>query len=371
MGNCGLGGVFQVGDYWHVRYSNHGHQIRESTGIRVGDDPAAAEAKARKFLQKRLVEITAGKFTPQQDKLTVDDCLDAFLANYKVEGRRSIRDAAIVIKHVRRIFRGYRAIDVTAPKLRDYVNQRREEKAAAASIHRELAHLQTALRLAADDGRLSAVPPFPTVKVDNARQGFVEPAEFERLWAELPGELLKDYATFLYLSGWRSNEAKTLEWRDVDLEAGEIKLRIANSKTAKPRTLPLFGELRAMIERRCAMRNSLFVFCQENGRPIGDVRRSWKHAVARAGLPGIKPHDLRRSCVRNLVRSGISQHVCQSWTGHATPSVFARYDITSADDLKLAAAKLDTYIGTQQQKSAKVVPINTSERLARPIRKAG
>ena len=52
MGNYGLGGVFQVGDYWHVRYSNHGHQIGESTGIRVGDDPAAADALLRQTVRE-------------------------------------------------------------------------------------------------------------------------------------------------------------------------------------------------------------------------------------------------------------------------------------------------------------------------------
>jgi integrase len=381
MSNYGLGGVFSVGDRWHCRYSNHGHQVRESTGVRLGagspDDPKSeyskSELKARQFLQRRLNAIAAGKFARQSDRLTVDEALDAFLARYKMEGRRSLRTAAIVIKHVRRIFRGYRAIDVTAPRLRDYVNRRREEGAASSSIHRELAHLRTALKLAADDGRLSALPPFPTVKVDNARQGFVEPADFERLWTELPAEL-KDYARFLYLSGWRSNEGRLLEWRDVDLEAGEIKLRPENSKTAKPRTLPLSGELRAIIERLDAWRRpetSRFVFCRDDGRPIGDVRKAWTKAASRAGLAKLTPHDLRRSCVRNLVRAGVSQHVAQSWTGHATPSVFARYNITSSDDLRHAAAKLDAYIGTQQQKSAKVVLLRSSENLAQPVRKAG
>lgn len=368
----GLGGIFQVGDYWHVRYSNHGNQIRESTGIRIGDDPAVA-AKARKFLQKRLVEIAAGKFTPQQDKLSVEDVLDAFLARYRMEERRSIKSATCVLNHVRDFFRGYRAIQITGPRLRDYVNKRKEDDAADASIHRELAHLRTALKLAVADGRLSTVPPFPNVRVDNAKEGFLEPAEFERLRAELP-EALRDYATFLYLSGWRSNEVRLLEWRDVDLEAGEIKLRPANSKTNKPRTLPLFGEIKELIERLYAERRRLdsrYVFCRWDGRPFGYIGATWKNAAKRAGLRKLTPHDCRRSAVRNLVRSGISQHVCQAWTGHKTASVFARYNITSPDDLKLAADKLTAYVESQQQKPATVLPFKTSEKLAKSVRKAG
>lgn len=371
MSNYGLGGVFRVGNCWHVRYSNHGRQIRESTGIRIGDNEAVSRSKAEKFLKRRLVEIAANKFTPQQDKLTVEDVLTALEARYRMEGRRSLKSMTFVLAHVRRIFRGYRAIDVTGPKLRDYVNQRKAGGAAPASIRRELAHLRTALRLAVDDGRLSTVPKIPTVRVDNTRQGFVESGDFERLRAELP-KALREYAMFLYLSGWRSNEAKLLEWRDVDIEAGEIKLRPENNKTAKPRTLPLFGELAEVITRLYAERRleSRLVFTRPDGRPIRDIGKTWTKAAARAGLGKLTPHDCRRSAVRNLVRAGISQHIAQSWTGHTTASVFARYDIVSTDDLKHAAERLNAYVLARQQKPAKVVPISTSKDLAEPVRKA-
>lgn len=366
MNNYGLGGTFIVGARarWHVRYSQHGRQIREATGILVGADPEASKAKAQKYSQRRLVEIESGKFTPKQDKLTLEQVLDDFLAAGRVKGLRSVDSTATVLKHVRAFFRGYRAIDVTSPKLRNYVNARTAKKAAPASIQRELSHLRAALRLAVDDKRLTSVPRFPTIKVDNARQGFIEPADFERLHAELPAEL-KDFATFLYWSGWRSNEAKTLEWRDVDTVQGEIRLRSQNSKTSQARTLPLFGAIKELIERRGAEsgRPDSYVLCRANGRPLGQIIRTWKNAAARAGLGHLTSHDLRRSAIRNLVRSGVSQHVAMAWSGHRTASIFARYDITSGSDLANAADRLTAYVETESAKQIKVVP------LARPSRK--
>jgi hypothetical protein len=58
-------------------------------------------------------------------------------------------------------------------------------------------------------------------------------------------------------------------------------------------------------------------------------------------------HDLRRTGVRNLIRAGVSQTVAMTISGHSTPSIFRRYDITSDDDLQDAAVKLQRYADGQ------------------------
>jgi len=62
-------------------------------------------------------------------------------------------------------------------------------------------------------------------------------------------------------------------------------------------------------------------------------------------------HDLRRSGVREMIRSGINQTVAMRISGHLT-AVFARYDITSTADIEDAMEKRAARIAQVQAEQA-------------------
>jgi integrase len=100
------------------------------------------------------------------------------------------------------------------------------------------------------------------------------------------------------------------------------------------------------------------------GRPVVDFRKRWVAASAAAGVAGLLFHDLRRSCVRNLERSGVSQAVAMTITGHKTISVYQRYRIANEDDRREALERMQA--ANTQAAAATVTPISDRRTGRRP-----
>ena len=109
---------------------------------------------------------------------------------------------------------------------------------------------------------------------------------------------------------------------------------------------PIAGELVALLERRRKARAigdrlSEWIF-HRDGRRILEFRKSWSPACKRAGCSKLF-HDLRRSAVRDMIRSGVPQSVAMDISGHKTVSMFKRYNITDQRDKAAAFERLGEY----------------------------
>ena len=184
--------------------------------------------------------------------------------------------------------------------------------------------------------------------------GFFEREQFLSVLQRLP-EQVGPVATFAYITGWRiDSEVLPLEWRRVDFVAGEVRLDPGKTKNGEGRTFPMTRDLRELLDGQRAitenLQRRLKVVCphvfHRAGQPIKSFRVAFRTACTDAGCPGRVLHDFRRTAVRNLVRAGIPERVAMQMTGHKTRSVFERYNIVSAGDLREAAKRLDAVTGT-------------------------
>jgi integrase len=207
------------------------------------------------------------------------------------------------------------------------------------------------------------------LKESNVRKGFFEYGDFLALRDALP-EDLQPIVTFGYHSGWRKAEILGLTWERVDLREGIVRLDPGETKNEEGRTLYMNEELLKEIHDLHAKRHlgCPYVF-HRDGNPIAGFRKAWASACIQVGLCEVLKdsegkavvvkdkkgnekvvkvptkifHDFRRTAIRDMVRSGVSERVAMLISGHKTRNVFDRYNIVSDQDLKEAAKKKQAY----------------------------
>ena len=197
----GFGRVFKRGSIYWIAYNHRGREHRESA-------KTENESAARKFLKKRIGEVTSEKFIgPSEERLSFEIMADALVTDYEINKLRSLRSVKLSLRHLRRSFPLARAVDLTTDRIKKYMRSRQREGAVNASINRELSALKRMFKLAVESGRLRFAPHVLMLEENNARQGFVDHDVFLTVRKHLP-VYLKDPVTFLYLSGWRLGEMK-------------------------------------------------------------------------------------------------------------------------------------------------------------------
>jgi integrase len=330
---------------WWIQYYSRGRKIREST-----ETTDAAEAK--ELLKRKEGDATKGRSTKSVERKVLFSELAALVVkDYELNGYRSLVDIKLRHRlHILPVFGNKRANRITEADLDDYILLRRREGAKNATINRELVTMKRAFNLGIQKHIVSDRPHITLLDEDNVRQGFFEREQFLAIRKHLP-EYVQAVADFAYITGWRKNEILGLQWRQVDFEAGTVRLEPGTTKNREARQFPFTSDLREVLGRQRAKTDALaasgkicpWVF-HRKGKPIGEFKRSWTAACIKAGVPGRIFHDFRRTAVRNLVRAGIPERVAMTMTGHKTRSIFERYNIVSEADLHEAAARLERFM---------------------------
>ena len=337
----GLGTIFRQHNsrYWWMQYFIDGRRVRESTKCdRIRD--------AQDVLRVRLSEIQQqGGSSSGSAPAKIANLYALIESDYTKHGRKSLVALRGLWKnHLSEFFADLSTTKLSTEQIDTYVRRRLDAGAANASVNRELSALKRMYKLALKAGRLKAMPYIALLKERNVRSGFVKDAAYQALARETAkaGLWLRGLFEVAYTYGFRKSELTTMRVRQVDLKEGTIELNPGETKSDEGRTVQLTESVRQVLEQCISgKRPDELVFTRAAGRPAGNFRRVWAKACQAAGCKGLLFHDLRRSGVRNMRRSGISEKVAMGISGHKTRSVFERYNIVDPADLKEAAAKIE------------------------------
>lgn len=273
----------------------------------------------------------------------------------------------------RKVFYQETCVRFSTDLVRRYIDSRRSEDAAPATINRELAVLRAAFNLArkGTPPKVKAAPYIPMLQESNPRTGFLKDAEYSQLAVECGkvGLWLRAMLAVAYNYGWRKGELLGLRVREVDLLERTIRLDPGTTKNLEGRNVPMTEDVFTLLSAAAAGKQANdYVFTREDGNPVRDFRGAWRQACERAGVPELLVHDLRRTGVRNMRRAGNSETICMKFSGHKTASMFRRYDITDDADMREAIVRLERKRNDQTaeygQSSGRVAPKQGSRQIA-------
>lgn len=359
-GKRGGGSIFKPSNsrFWQCSYYQSGREVRCTTGIEYLEtgDPKKRERnrkEALKVLREKVGAVQAEKhgapapMTPAQRRVTIKELLDGLKLNYESRHKWN-KKVNCLVKPLVAYFGHVQASDLTKESVTRYMVKLQADGYRDSTINRRVQLLLQSFTIA------DRVP--PKVKrlseIGNERKGFFERADFLKVLMHLP-EYLQDFCQFAFLTGWRKGAIAKLEWTDV--ENDKVILRALNSKNRKPYSVPLVGEIAEIIERRRKDTRTgcpyVFHYTRKaKTRRIGDFRKCWANGCTAAGVNARLFHDFRRTAARNMVAAGVPQSTAQQITGHATASMFQRYNICSETQKQEALETVAAYHRAQDAK---------------------
>ena len=153
----------------------------------------------------------------------------------------------------------------------------------------------------------------------------------------------------LILTGARLREILHLKWDYVDLQRGLLLL--PDSKTGR-KAIVLNGPAIAIIGELVRQGDYVIASSEEN-IPKADLKKPWATISKRAGLTGVRLHDLRHTHASVGAGAGMSLHIIGKLLGHKQASTTMRYAHLDFNPLRHASDQIGNSIAAAMNAKAR------------------
>ncbi len=278
------------------------------------------------------VNIVPAKRTPEGKKYT---------------GRKSYLPVVSQLKFLTEFFGKLKVVDIEHDDLIKYKNWRIEtpielkdgstKTRSPATVKRELALLSKMFTTLKRQGKIT-ISPFergetilPSAEIETERLRVLSPEEEEKLFVACDTvkggrnrKHIKPLLIFAIETGMRRSEIRSARWSDVDFESKTICIRQQNTKTERPREVPLEPTrlLPLLLEMKAAAKDeSEEIF----GKLPSSCRKPFETACRLAGIVNLRFHDLRATFITRAIERNVSPEIVRKVSGHKQDKAFQRY----------------------------------------------
>ena len=208
--------------------------------------------------------------------------------------------------------------------------------------------LGAALRRAVENGTLArnvaAIRKPPAVEQDEIE--ILTPEQVTAVLDSLKGHSLHPIVSLALATGVRRGELLALEWRDIDLDRGVLRversveetkagLRLKPPKTKRGRrNIGLPADTVAMLREHRKAQMELRLALGQGGQPVlvfstiegghlkpNGISRSWRQTCKARKLPRVQFHALRHTHASTLIRAGVDVLTISRRLGHSRASM--------------------------------------------------
>lgn len=317
--------------------------------------PTAARDEAKRLLRELAVKDVETLRRNPRGLATVNDLLDRYVAEHLEKKNRpstAARFKMLLKKHIRPALGKRAIVDVTSADVAKLHHAMRRRPRSANMV---LAVISKAFNLAETPWKLR--PPYsnPCRGIERfaevKRERFLSDAELVTLGATLDsmekaGEIAPGFATvvrLLALTGCRVSEILKLRWSDVDVAAGSLSIRDAKTE---PRKHPIGAATIALLGNLA--RDGVHVawaFDPKEPIKIDAMEKAWAKIRKRAGLDGVRLHDLKHGYGTFSGQTGANAFLIRDALAHKTIAMSSRYVNKSVDPLRQLADRVSSRIG--------------------------
>lgn len=240
------------------------------------------------------------------------------------------------------VFGALRPDQVTPDDCKAYATARAKAGKKPGTIHTELGYLASTLGWARKMRLIGLTPYIWRPQKPAGRERWLTEAEIGRLLAARAAPHIRLAIVLMLATAGRVSAVLQLTWDRVDLERGQIDLRLDAAGPRKGRAVvPINAMARAALvaAREAALTDHVVEY---GGEPVKSIKRGFSAACDAAGLDGVSPHTIRHTSAVHMAAAGVSMSRIAQYLGHSNTAVTERtYARFAPEHLADAAAVLD------------------------------
>ena len=326
MGQKRTPGLIKREEIWHIDKQVRGRRIRASCG--TGD-----LREAETFLAFKLEEIRQAEIYGVRPTRMFKEAATKFVQENG--HKRSIRTDVGTLRNLLPWIGELELNRVNMGTLQPWLTHRRNENVTAGTINHGLKIVRRILNLASSEWMdeygltwISAAPKIALLPDHDKRQPYpLTWDEQDRLLQELPAHMA-EMVLFKVNTGCRDKEVCNLRW-DWECLVPELDTSVfiipgEFVKNRQERLIVLNRIASSVVDaQRGKHRTHVF---SHRGKSLDRMGNSaWKRARVRAGLKGVRIHDLKHTFGRRLRAAGVSFEDRQDLLGHKSSRMTTHY----------------------------------------------